>query len=336
MKGVINWADEVVNGLYPLQWHVLGYAQHPDGSPDYARPYHNMPNPNGPISRILSLYSDQVRDNLRTLLHAVEEASAGDRSDEYGPVAALPREPAADPYGLLGTPTGLMHPAARSSMHPPLAPPDVPRQHFGQPGLHPSLRSESFRAMPESSIPYQARAQMTPMQGMNMRQQQYTMPGGAYSNLDDYNRMVQPGTGIRSHHDMIEPEQSPSSVDDESRETEVEYVLAKQYKALRTGERLGFPAYSANKEILGFYREHMGKVGVGQFIPISRHSNEFGPLEILQATEILEDAILKKSAAVHSLKDWGTITNLLDHALVYDWSKDIGSGGGNGPASTTL
>jgi hypothetical protein len=71
--------------------------------------------------------------------------------------------------------------------------------------------------------------------------------------------------------------------------------------------------------------ESNGKVGVGQFTPISRHRNDFGPLEIMQATEILEDSILKKSEAVHVLKEWGSIANLLDHALVYDWSKDIGT-----------
>ena len=110
-------------------------------------------------------------------------------------------------------------------------------------------------------------------------------------------------------------------------------MLAKQYKALRTGERLGFPAYSANKEILGFYREAAGKVGVGQFVAISRHRNDFGPLEILQATEILEEAIAKKSRAVHSLKEWGTIANLLDHALVYDWSKDMSGPSGSSSAA---
>jgi hypothetical protein len=112
------------------------------------------------------------------------------------------------------------------------------------------------------------------------------------------------------------------------RESDVEYVLAKQHKSLRTGEILGFPAYSASREIVGFYRESGNKVGVGEFVPISRHARDFGPMEIMQASEILSDAIAKKSKAVHALKDWGTISNLLDHALVYDWTKDIGTSGG--------
>jgi hypothetical protein len=326
MKSVISWADEVVNGLYPLQWQVLGYAQHPDGTADYSRPYHNMPNPNGPISRILSMYSDQVRDNLRVLLNAVEQASSNSRADEYNVYPSLPREPA-DPYGMMGT---VMHPAARAPTHPPLAPPDLSRQNMGhteiasegsRPGLHPALASEAFRARPESAMHYHARAQMPPMQGMPpMMGPHYTFHGGPHSGMDDYGRM--PPQSTRGHHDFPQT-QSSQSTEEESRESEVEYVLAKHYKALRTGERLGFPAYSINKELLGFYRESSGKVGVGQFVPISRHRNEFGSLEILQATEILEDCIAKKSEAVHALKDWGTIANLLDHALVYDWSKDV-------------
>lgn len=122
-----------------------------------------------------------------------------------------------------------------------------------------------------------------------------------------------------------------------SRESEVQFVLAKQYKALRTGERLGFPAYSSNHEILGFYRESSMKVGVGRFVPLSVHADEFGPAEMEQATRILRDAIESDSEAVHALKDWGSISNLIDHALVYDWSKNVPGAatntGGNGLSS---
>jgi len=57
MQSVIRWTDEVVNGLYPLQWQVIGYAPFPDGTIDYNHPYHSMPNPNPCISRVLSMYS---------------------------------------------------------------------------------------------------------------------------------------------------------------------------------------------------------------------------------------------------------------------------------------
>jgi hypothetical protein len=319
MKGVINWADEVVNGLYPLQWQVLGYAQHPDGSPDYSRPYHNMPNPNPCISRILATYSESVRESLRILLNAVE--SSGSPPDTpYMPMAApMPRD-SEDPYGMMRSPPPPIHQAAM----PPAG---------RRPGMHPSIASEAFREKME--MPFQARAQLPPMhqplppflRGRPGPQGMPPMEEGDMIQMHGQppHRRVMPPHPMAHDVPMQRSLHHPSMQEEESRESEVEYVLAKQYKALRTGGRLGFPAYSANKEILGFYRESNSKVGVGQFTPISRHRNDFGPLEIMQATEILEDSIQKKSEAVHVLKEWGSIANLLDHALVYDWSKDIGT-----------
>jgi hypothetical protein len=54
----------------------------------------------------------------------------------------------------------------------------------------------------------------------------------------------------------------------------------------------------------------------------------------MQATQILDEALETKSDAVYALKDWGTISNLIDHALVYDWSKGIGAGTNNSASSS--
>ena len=337
IKGVLGWTDVVVNGLYPLQWQVLGYQQHADGTPDYNRPYHNMPNPNPCISRILSMYSESVRDDLRVLLDAIERAEAprqGEASYAYPPLTMAPVVPreAEDPYSAMGiTPSGL---------HPQGAPGMPMHAMMSRPGMHPSAASEAFRDKPPSGFPalYQG---MPPPQAQPMNAYMRPHPGMMTPPEDGNMMHGHPGEAshrgppVASPHQQIVPMQRsvrghPPVGDEESREGDVEYVLAKQYKSLRTGGRLGFPAYSANKELLGFYRESSNKapggVGVGQFTPISRHINDFGPLEIMQATEILEQAIAKKSEAVHALKDWGSVGNLLNHALVYDWGKpEIGN-----------
>jgi hypothetical protein len=103
----------------------------------------------------------------------------------------------------------------------------------------------------------------------------------------------------------------------------VAYVLARNFKSLRTGQRLGFPAYSLSKELLGFYNETSQGVGFGQFVPISNYADEFGPTQMTESTQILDDAMSKKSQEVYAVKDWGSIASLIDHALVYAWSKDI-------------
>lgn len=207
--------------------------------------------------------------------------------------------------------------------------------HHGTPGLPPhgvSLRQgmmgpDMYRDKPLEQPVYQARGALPPMH-QGVPPSMHPMHGYMRPPENDMMPLhhgVQPRREMAPMQPAVDVPMQRSMREEESRESEVEYVLAKQYKALRTGERLGFPAYSADKEILGFYREASGKVGVGQFSAISRHRNDFGPLEIMQATEILDDAIAKKSRAVHALKDWGgSVANLLDHALVYDWSKDMG------------
>jgi hypothetical protein len=328
LKSVINWAGEVVSGLYPLQWQVLGYAQHPDGSTDYARPYHNMPNPNPCINHVIGLYADTVRDSLGVLLNSVEHASPpSDDPATRMPVPIAPPPPpgsfAEDPmYGMMRSPQSMqMH------GHAGMPPQSVPRR-MAMPG-----GPEHFQSI-EPPPMYQTRNGHPT--GMMQHQQHQSMPPVHNSS---YMRPPPPPEGdlMPMHFGMPPrggemlpmgaagevPMQRSLRPEEESRESEVEYVLAKQYKALRTGERLGFPAYSGNKEIIGFYREQAGS-GARQFSPISHHRNDFGPLEILQATEIVEEAIKKKSDAVHSLKDWGTIDSLLNQVLVYDWRQDMG------------
>ncbi|MGK3735402.1 MAG: hypothetical protein ACI8RD_005962 [Bacillariaceae sp.] len=346
MKVIIGWADVVVNELYPLQWQVQGYQQLPDGSPDYARPYHNMINPNNSISQILTGYTEQVRGHLRILLNAVEEAHEVNAANvANGGRAAAAASAAdynfasADPYSsLMGTnrfggggPGGATTLGAMAS--------ETRMRLSGEAGISraqtvagiasgqlPPDASDGFRSRAEEAagaLPYQARTN-------NMTN---SMSGSALSGIagaSTYSQasMIPQQSGLRGSHHIGHPQQKSLVADSISREAEVEYVLAKQYKTLRDGTRLGFPAFNEQMEILGFFREGSGKVGVGQFVHIGHHSEDFGPLEILQAHEILRDFIDKGSDSVHRLKDHGTIARLLDAALVYDWSKDMSSGGG--------
>ncbi|CAB9519253.1 expressed unknown protein [Seminavis robusta] len=375
MQGIVHWTEEVVNGLYPLQWQILGYAQHPDGTPDYTRPHYSMNNPNALISRVLAMYSESTRENLWILSQAVEQAGGSSQMQPPGNRDAYGRRSPDDSYSV---------PSAHSSHRGPPQPPAMPPPHGTPPvllpaqqaaamaqvsvqsGMHPSIASEAFRPkprehhrhhphqpaqphhlMPFTSPPPPGRAGphgLAPQQH-GMPQQFYRRPMPTQTRrLEEQDSSLlpepYPPPPIRAGVAASPPEsnrmarqgsfEESGSTDHQSRESEVEYVLAKEYKALRTGERLGFPAYSTSREILGFYRESRSKVGVGEFTPISQHSQDFGPLEIMQASEILGEAIAKKSSAVHALKDWGTIANLIDHALVYDWTKDIGSSGGTG------
>lgn len=373
MKVIIGWADVVVNELYPLQWQVQGYQQLQDGSPDYARPFHNMTNPNNSISQILTGYTEQVRVHLRILLNAVEEAqkvnAANVANAANGGRAAAATASAvdymssslqgrqnfasADPYSsLMGTNRfGRVGPGGAATLGAMAS--ESGMRLSGEAGISraqtvagialgqlPPDASDGFRSRAEEAagaLPYQAQTNnMTNNMTSSMTNSMSgstALSGIAGAPIYHQASMLTQQSGLRGSHHTDHPQQKSLAADSISLESEVEYVLAKQYKALRDGKRLGFPAFNDQMEILGFFREENEKVGVGQFVHIGSHSEDFGPLEILQAHEILRDFIDKGSDAVHRLKDHGTIPRLLDAALVYDWSKDMSNRGG---ASTSL
>jgi len=361
VNGVSQWVEEVVNGLYPLQWQVLGYAQYADGSPDYNRPYHNMPNPNPLISRVLNIYSDSTRAQLRLLQDYITRGSTqstsatSQSSTESGGPSAMsssmnPQPPFSgyDPFGQVMR-TG---PGGPVPMHPPH--PQMPPQHHSQMGqlLHTSrtypysgpdgrplvdhqaqgpadasdaayqsYQAQGFPSRPTGQ-PQASTASFPPRYDDSSDPLPVQMPARDVSSTkaattdSDTEIAAAPGVASAGPSSTNVETNSPSQPDD------VEYVLAKQYKSLRTGERLGFPAYSARKELLGFFRESSSKVGHA-FFPISNNEKDLDEIK-LQAGAALRDAIDSKSEAVHALRDWGSISNLVDHALVYDWSKDIG------------
>ncbi len=98
---------------------------------------------------------------------------------------------------------------------------------------------------------------------------------------------------------------------------DVEYILAKDFR------KLGFPVYNSNKAIIGFYRESNTEIGVGQFSPLSQHTDELGPDVIAEAHRTIIEAIAQKNQALHCKKDWGSVVSMFDHAMVYDWSAKV-------------
>lgn len=318
VQDVIRWSDEVVNGMYHIQWRVMGYASNSDGTVDYTRPYHNMQNPNPVVERLLALYNQSTRDNIRYLQQAVVD-SPSSLSEPYGVggrgTATMPHP------GMMPPSTGV----ARAS--PEMMAPSTPRMGYNMPGPHAGMPIHASDVYPESAS---ARQQPPPPY------QQPSLPPPHphteyYAHSPTAKTLPFPTEQARLDSSSLPTGSGGGGGDDTvtrlDRETEVEYVLARQYKSLRTGERLGFPAYSIECEILGFYHDSSrNSAGIRQFIPAS--DEDFGPSEKLQAKKILTDAINTHSRAVHSVKECGSIASVLDRCLVYDFSKDIGGGGG--------
>jgi len=100
---------------------------------------------------------------------------------------------------------------------------------------------------------------------------------------------------------------------------DIEYIIAKPFRSISSGDKLGFPCYNSAREMIGFIRESTHK-GFGQFIPVSKYKTEFGPAELMQATGILNDAITNHSPALHTKEAHTSVYSLIDHALVYEYS----------------
>ena len=364
LKGVIRWADEVVTGMVSLQWQVIGYHQHPDGSPDYNRPYHNIPNPDAVVSRIMGMYSETTREQLMTILHAIDRGS----QDHYSSLIPPPRIPRGENdddddddegYAMVqqqrgGVPVQSSGGGRMGYLAPP---PSAGIHHHHHPSMMmSSLREGGFHDKPEvhrpellNNYPYHAMPRIPTMEGLHphgimrphqpqpmhrdpmhhhhhqqqlQQQQQHHM---AISRMVA-NPPIATGTAAAGQYHHTDTTTPASGVGSFRGESEVAFVLAKQFKSIRTGDGLGFPAYSRSKELLGFYRE--SGVGVAHFCPI--HPVDFGPRETADAVHVLQEAIRNKSEAVHALKDWGSMSSLMDHVLVYDWSKGIGGGSGGG------
>lgn len=386
IQGVVQWAEEVVNGLYPLQWQVLGYAQHVDGSPDYSRPYHSMPNPNLQISRILSLYSEETRNHLRLLEDAASRAvfgtsvasesgagGSGATQQSSGLAMGTAREspyPAHDPYAAASLHLQGPHPVPPQSQLVNRTLPLGSSAMAGSPAMHPPQPQLPMPPPRGSALVAEGNYREYPFSDYYGRHVPQAPPPVPYPyHYPRYDESVDSLTLRASSKTTQHHHRSPAAVDarmaedeeidddqddDDTHESNVEYVLAKQYKSLRTGQHLGFPAFSARKKILGFYRETppppsgldaSGSAAAGSsrpalqdhhhhhFVALRRDSVDYDEI-VQQAEMVLQKAFDSNSEALHALKDWGSIRSMVDHALVYDWSKDMGgSSSGTGSAA---
>mmetsp|Transcript_7122 Transcript_7122/g.10637 ORF Transcript_7122/g.10637 Transcript_7122/m.10637 type:complete len:775 (+) Transcript_7122:1393-3717(+) len=350
MKGVIRWTEEVVNGLHPLQWQVIGYAQYPDGAIDYNHPYYNMPNPNNCITKVLQMYSDTVRDNFRVLLSAVENTVA---EEESAAIHGHPSHhdveetPMAFSNGhqslqqLKRTAEGIQNQVTGSQMM---------QQEVGEttpPDLAGSLVSRSFGSGESSSLLYSApanngkvrRDEGAPMidpnafaddssrSGRLSLAPRPSVPGQEFeeafghhpSNVEGDDRIK---TSASAELSITADDFTKTSAPDiNSIEHQAAYVLAKQYRSVKTGDRLGFPVFGTSHNLLGFYTGSTLNADADAFTHIDV-LDEFGEPELDQAKHILTDARESGNDEVHSIKDYGNFRNLMEHALIYDANKE--------------
>lgn len=313
MKSVIKWTEEVVNGLGPLKWNVIGYSQNAEGVIDYNQPYHSMPNPNEKINDILKMYSDHTRENLRMLTDAVENSTAMNN----------PQPSQNYPYN--NQMSNYQHQIHQHGIPPPhfqQNPNQMHGNHYHWQGSYQDQsRPESYMAPMNAPVPENM---MSPIVQRNL------YPPDDARHQRDLNKVSQdkywnsPGykkddrSKLHTHlENYNERKQSDSDMPDiefdiESKQTDVTYVLGKVFKSMQTNEDLGFPAYSLTKELLGFYKESSSQRG-GRFSSIDNHQDEFGPPEMEHASNILKNAIINHSTSLYNVNNWDSISNMLEN-----------------------
>jgi hypothetical protein len=272
----------------------IGYCQNVDGSADYTKPNHVMPYPNECISRILSDFNHETSYCLHVLKEAVDHGVIRDTTNDI------------DKSKFRTSEEGGMTARGRDSKMPIPSIPNLPGQQY--------FSTSDFDFCPQSPF------NVTPVtpQGLG---HVHPATGEIHRNLDDSRK--------RQRFEQADDAWSPfrqelnyhvrSKQEEHLMLSDVEYILAKHFR------HYGFPVYNAEMDLIGFYRESPHEIGVGQFSPVFEHG-DLNSNDIDETVQNLKDAITQKSKAVHCKKDWGSITSMFDHAMVYDWSKDFGHG----------
>ena len=292
LKRVIEWSSAVIQGLYPLRWSVLGFTQLSDGSLDQSQPFHSMQNPNDFISKIAFMYSSEVQQHLHLLQLHLDTISG----------SPIGRSLILNPHQLPITSS-----LSASSNFRPLSPLSY-RLAANQ------ALNDSSKMLP-SSIQQQVTPRSLPLLLHHSLPQQHLLQTNTLPVV----------TPMTIHHRKT-PSQNVHHMDIdnqiEARQAEIRFILAKQFKSIRTGERLGFPAFNEANILLGFFVESNRKLGTATFVPIE-HFDEFGPNEIAQARSILDQAMDKYSQAVLDINSFHSLESMVDHALVYQWTKEL-------------
>mmetsp|Transcript_31160 Transcript_31160/g.35953 ORF Transcript_31160/g.35953 Transcript_31160/m.35953 type:complete len:698 (+) Transcript_31160:358-2451(+) len=346
VQGVLKWTEEVIGGLYPLQWEVIGYATFPDGSPDYSHPYHSMPNPNASISRILSMYTDTTREQLGQIVTAVDRV--GERSGMQMPRGYFPRSarsvvrPASQmnqpfsPRGREGYSDNLFDQGGvslyqtsdegRSMQSSPShttdrSSPIYPSESIARPERYSGTTDRSRFSASHLGVHRRPASQENEMMATLEESSQFNeSPGDRIRTSPVYRNRNQP----RNAQSVIMAQDAQMTErdydDNDESECDVHYVLVKEYSLPRSSEPVGFPAYNSNCEVIGFYRESSSSIGISNFTNIIKMQHKFSPSDILELRKMLRSHIDSNSQAVYNLTEFGSVANLLDQASVFNWS----------------
>jgi hypothetical protein len=288
LKTVMEWSGAIIEGLHTLHWGVLGYAQHSDGSINHSHPYFSMVNPNEFISYFQSMYDNQIKRNLinvESFLRSVGVPGGNPIGKSFNFASSS--------KGFHNNLSSLTNSNNNNHTHH-----DLPTKNIGP--------SDSFIPLSSSSSLQQMLCSK-PLSPQSLALQQLVS-----AKTDTEATRPNPSKKYLLHFDF-ETEVSKS---------DIRYILAKFFKSSSTKRCIGFPAFDDDMVLIGFYVESDRRLCSGSFDPLANF-NEFGPQEIGQAKQILEQAIEKQSEAVHDISNFDSLASMINHVIHYKWSKEL-------------
>ncbi|TMW62655.1 hypothetical protein Poli38472_005273 [Pythium oligandrum] len=325
MESVLGWTGSVVHGLHQLEWQTVGYESKSDGTADPERPIYRCPacwrykdvmtyetaqhDTKCLIANLLLTYATDTMGHLDFILKSIEQFPAilaAQKSSKLGDGSGSPS--LISPQGMEGM--------SQMSSTQMMASAMMMSGGMGSSSGHYSMSSP----MPVSSAPPNLSRGITDMMtGMEAPMLVRANSGG----LTELMRTLEDQEGNEStsmFYQGMGGQQSNQVA--EAIEMQVFYVLARMI-TLNTTNAIGFPAFDASMNLLGFYqetRESSSATTEVIFVPVS-DIPAITQVEISQTQRLLRTELKDNSSAVHTLARCNNdLVKLKEDVILFHWN----------------
>ncbi|KAF1331178.1 hypothetical protein FI667_g4402, partial [Globisporangium splendens] len=349
MESILGWTRTVVTGLNQLEWQTVGYESKIDGTADPERPIYRCPacwrykdmmtyetaqhDTKCLIANLLLQYATETVGHLDYVLKSVERFPAMMAAQQNKSVH----------HKLLGN-NGNMQNSPSNHTPTSVAPSMVSPQHMGSGdnglGDDPNVSSQMI---PSGVI-------MTSNMGTTTTSNQFSMPSAIANGppalsrglTDMMNGMDGPPGLFRNnsggltefmrslddqengdsvfYQNLGGVQQSNSNQVANAIEMQVFYVLARMI-TLNSSNAIGFPAFDASTNLLGFYQEGREAATTEVvFVPVS-DIPAITQMEITQTQRLLRTELKDNSIAVHTLARCNNdLVKLKEDVILFHWN----------------
>jgi hypothetical protein len=334
MESILSWTGAVVNGLHQLEWQTVGYESKSDGTADPERPIYRCPacwrykdvmtyetaqhDTKCLIANLLLAYATDTMGHLDYVLKSIEQfpaiLAAHKNAKSMGDVT-----------------NGSNVPSLISPQHMGLSDPSTPQHMLANASAMmmsqamSTTSSAGHFAMTNSTSttsapPSLSRGLTDIMSGMDTP----VLMRGNSGGLSEFMRQLDDQDGNETSQmyfqNMANQSNGSNSQVAEAIEIQVFYVLARMI-TLNATNAIGFPAFDAAMNLLGFYQEaRESSTTEVVFVPVS-DIPAITQVEIVQTQRLLRTELKENSSAVHTLARCNNdLVKLKEDVILFHWN----------------